>query len=65
MSESFLKSDKLNRVKSQVKEWSLYTKFDCYSKIFQTKNVILKLVWLIFFSHIHRAHGLLCVQECN
>jgi hypothetical protein len=49
MSESFLKSDKLNRVKSQVKEWSLYTKFDCYSKIFQTKNVILKLVWLIFF----------------
>ena len=46
---SNLKSIKLNRVKSEVKEWSLQTKFDCYSKIYQTKNVSLQLLWLACF----------------
>ena len=44
-----LKSIKLNRVKSEVKEWSLQTKFDCYSKIYHTKKLSLQLLWLACF----------------
>ena len=30
-------------------QWSLMTKFDCYSKIFDTKNVCLRFIWMFFF----------------
>ena len=40
---------KLDRLKLEFKEWSLQTKFDCFSKIFLTQNVILQLTWLGLF----------------
>ena len=44
---------KLNRIKEELIEWSLQTKFDCYSKIFHSKQFLVQCVWLglfVFFS---------------
>ena len=32
-----------------ITEWSLLTKFDCYSKIFEYKNMYARVTWLFFF----------------
>ena len=40
---------KFQKVNKEFKEWSLLTKFDCYSKIFQTKSFVLQLFWLSLF----------------
>lgn len=29
--------------------WSLLTKFDCYSKIFEYKRIYSKLIWIVFY----------------
>ena len=45
----------VKKAKRNFVKWSLLTKFDCYSKIFETKNVLVKFVWLglfLFFSGI-------------
>ena len=47
--ESKLIDRKLKRVRDEFKEWSLLTKFDCYSKIFQTKKISVQLIWLSLF----------------
>jgi len=40
---------KFDQIKDEFIEWSLLTKFDCFSKIFQTKNFLLKFLWLSLF----------------
>jgi hypothetical protein len=37
------------RAKKSLIKWSLLTKFDCYSKIFETKHWLLQLTWLSLF----------------
>ena len=43
LEKSRLIRNKFEKVKAEFKEWSLLTKFDCFSKIFQTKNMALKI----------------------
>jgi hypothetical protein len=38
--------DKFTKVKKEFIEWTLLTKFDCFSKIFQTKKIAVQLIWL-------------------
>jgi len=40
---------KLVKLRETFEEWSLLTKFDGYSKIFHTKTIPLKIVWLSLF----------------
>jgi hypothetical protein len=40
---------KFAKLSVEIKEWSLLTKFDCYSKIFQTKSFLLQFIWLSLF----------------
>ena len=40
---------KLNRIKEELIEWSLQIKFDCYSKIFHSKQFLVQCVWLGLF----------------
>ena len=42
-------SDKFQIFFPEYKKWSLLTKFDCYSKIFQTKNICAQLFWTAIF----------------
>ena len=37
------------RAKKSLIKWSLLTKFDCYSKIFETKHWLLQLTWFSLF----------------
>ena len=36
-------------IKNEFVKWSLLTKFDCYSKIFQTENICMRFIWLGLF----------------
>ena len=48
--ESETKNDKLSHLKHTFIEWSLLTKFDCFSKIFEYEhNLKAKLFWLLVF----------------
>ena len=40
---------KFAKLSVEIKEWSLLTKFDCYSKIFQAKSFLLQFLWLSLF----------------
>lgn len=40
---------KFNRIKEELIEWSLQTKFDCYSKIFHNKRFLVQCIWLGLF----------------
>ena len=40
---------KLTTLKNEFVEWSLLTKFDGFSKVFQTKVVAIKIIWLVIF----------------
>lgn len=46
---SYFSSSKLLKVKMELVEWSVRTKFDCYSKVFTEKSSLLKFVWLVCF----------------
>jgi len=39
----------LKKVKKEFFEWSLLTKFDCFSKIFEYKHVALRILWTLIF----------------
>jgi len=41
--------NKTSRIKKEFLEWSLLTKFDCYSKIYEYEVVWMKFFWLILF----------------
>ena len=43
------KAKKSIRIKREFVEWSLLTKFDCYSKIFENESIWIKVVWTILF----------------
>jgi hypothetical protein len=40
---------KWNELKESFIEWSLLTKFDCYSKIFEYKRLCSRLFWFVLF----------------
>ena len=46
---SHTKIKKKEVIKKRLVEWSLLTKFDCYSKIFNSQNLIAKIFWIVFF----------------
>ena len=37
------------RIKELFVQWSLFSHFHCYPKIFQTKNNLLRIAWLALF----------------
>ena len=39
----------LKKVKKEFFEWSLLTKFDCFSKIFEYKHVVFRILWTLIF----------------
>jgi hypothetical protein len=43
------KSKKSIKIKKEFVEWSLLTKFDCYSKIFENEVAWVKVVWTLLF----------------
>ena len=40
---------KTSKLKKELIEWSLLTKFDCYSKIFENELIWVKIVWSFLF----------------
>ena len=52
--ESTEATDKTSQHESTLKkvlvEWSLLTKFDCYSKIFEYENRVAKILWTLLFA---------------
>ena len=43
------KNKKHEHAKVLIAQWSLLTTFHCYPKIFQDKNIVLKLIWTFIF----------------
>ena len=43
------KESKWQHIKKEIVEWSLLTKFDAYSKIYEEKNIWIKIIWILFF----------------
>jgi hypothetical protein len=40
---------KIEKLKKRFVQWSILTKFDCYSKIFMYENLTARIVWFILF----------------
>jgi hypothetical protein len=53
----------LGEVKHSFVEWSLLTKFECLSKIFEYKNLLARLFWLVIFLSFSAVTGWL-VAKC-
>ena len=43
------KLKKFSEIKKEFLEWSLMTKFDCFSKIFENEVIWVKIIWSILF----------------